>query len=278
MATEVKVPTLGELITEGTLAQWLKKPGEAVEGGRADRQPRDRQGRVEVPSPVAGVLGEQQVKEGDKVAVGAVIARIDRTRPPGAAALQAPRRRPRRRRPTPRRRRESGATRRQRSASRQSRRAAARCLDHDPVARGAPRGARNHVDPTKIRGTGKDGRLTKEDVVAAAQGEEEPRPARPGPGAAAKRRLRPQPARRRPRLRGDRRAREERVKMTRLRQTIATRLKEAQNTAAMLTTFNDVDMTRGDRGARPLQGPVREEARHPPRLHGLLREGLRARR
>ena len=66
--------------------------------------------------------------------------------------------------------------------------------------------------------------------------------------------------------------------MTRLRQTIARRLKEAQNTAAMLTTFNEVDMSRGDGAAQPVQGPVREEARREARLHGLLREGLRRRR
>ena len=93
-----------------------------------------------------------------------------------------------------------------------------------------------HVDPSKIRGTGKDGRLTKDDVIAAAQGQPAAKaPSVPPPPAA------PAPRTKAPAIAGERR--EERVKMTRLRQTVARRLKEAQNTAAMLTTFNDVDMT-----------------------------------
>ena len=133
----------------------------------------------------------------------------------------------------------------------------------------------------KIKGTGKDGRLTKDDVLAAAEAQKAGAPAQAG---AQHRRRKP---RRRPPQRplrgrlapasaGERK--EERVRMTRLRQTVARRLKEAQNTAAMLTTFNDVDMTAVIEARATLQGPVREEARHPPRLHGLLREGGGARR
>src|SRR5215210_2366026 len=86
MATDVKVPTLGESITEGTLAQWLKKPGDAVAADEAIASLETDKVSVEVPSPVAGVLSEQLVKEGDTVAVGAAIARIDE----GGAAAAAP--------------------------------------------------------------------------------------------------------------------------------------------------------------------------------------------
>src|SRR5207302_10015028 len=84
MATDVEVPALGESITEGTLAQWLKKPGEAVAADEPIASLETDKVSVEVPSPVAGVLTEQLVKEGDNVAVGAVIARIDETATAGA--------------------------------------------------------------------------------------------------------------------------------------------------------------------------------------------------
>ena len=108
MATDVEVPALGESITEGTLAQWLKKPGEAVAADEPIASLETDKVSVEVPSPVAGVLTEQLVQEGDTVAVGAVIARIDES------ATAAPALRPRRRPPqrddqSRRRRRESGA-------------------------------------------------------------------------------------------------------------------------------------------------------------------------
>ena len=240
MATDVEVPALGESITEGTLAQWLKKPGEAVAADEPIASLETDKVSVEVPSPVAGVLTEQLVQEGDNVAVGAVIARIDEkaiataaapspspaqtaaaatTNPPGAGE-------------TPALRGEASAP------------VAELDRDEDHVTTLSPAVRRAvleyHVDPTKIRGTGKDGRLTKDDVIAAAQSKGQPEapevkaPAVPSPSA--------RPAQARPESPAGER-REERVKMTRLRQTIARRLKEAQNTAAMLTTFNDVDMT-----------------------------------
>src|SRR3954452_16017959 len=89
MATEVQVPTLGESITEGTLAQWLKKPGEAVAADEAIASLETDKVSVEVPAPVAGVLTEQLVAEGDTVAVGAAIARIDEKAPAGAGASPA---------------------------------------------------------------------------------------------------------------------------------------------------------------------------------------------
>ena len=89
MATDVAVPALGESITEGTLAQWLKKPGEAVAADEPIATLETDKVSVDVPSPSAGVLSETLVKEGDTVAVGAVIARIDEQATPGAAAPAA---------------------------------------------------------------------------------------------------------------------------------------------------------------------------------------------
>src|SRR4051794_40853760 len=169
MATDVQVPALGESITEGTLAQWLKKPGEAVAMDEAIASLETDKVTVEVPSPVAGVLAEQLVKEGDTVAVGALIARIDQggqaatagatpaetaaaatTNPPGAGENPALREEP---------------------ASRIPDAPPEGPDDHITTLSPAVRRAvlEYHVDPTKIRGSGKDGRLTKDDVIAAAE-------------------------------------------------------------------------------------------------------------
>jgi len=244
MATDVQVPALGESITEGTLAQWLKKPGEAVKADEPIASLETDKVSVEVPSPVAGVLAEQLVEEGDNVAVGAVIARIDESAtapaPPAPAAAatnpagagENPQLRGSEHAPEP--------------ASEEAETSSA---DEDHITTLSPAVRRAvleyHVDPTKIKGSGKDGRLTKDDVIAAAEAQKQtgtpaqavaqaearlPSPTEQQPSAPG-----PQPSP------GDRR--EERVKMSRLRQTIAKRLKDAQNTAAMLTTFNDVDMS-----------------------------------
>jgi 2-oxoglutarate dehydrogenase E2 component (dihydrolipoamide succinyltransferase) len=240
--TDVQVPVLGESITEGTLAQWLKKPGEAVKADEPIASLETDKVTVEVPAPVAGVLSEQLVQEGETVAVGSLIARIDESAaagaaPPAAEAAAAATTNPAGPAETP----------------------ALRGDDHAPVAEAehdddhiltlspAVRRAvlEYHVDPSKIHGTGKDGRLTKDDVIAAAQGRSAPAeaaaqapqakaPSAPAPSV-------PAPQAKAPAATGERR--EERVKMSRLRQTIAKRLKDAQNTAAMLTTFNDVDMS-----------------------------------
>jgi 2-oxoglutarate dehydrogenase E2 component (dihydrolipoamide succinyltransferase) len=252
MAIDVEVPALGESITEGTLAQWLKKPGEAVAADEPIASLETDKVSVEVPSPVAGVLTEQLVGEGDSVAVGAVIARIDQNATAGAAAPS----------PGPAAETAAAATTNPPGAGETP---ALRGDDTAPVAQAehdddqittlspAVRRAvlEYHVDPTKIRGTGKDGRLTKDDVIAAAQGKAQPgSPAQAGEAGVqppqAKAPSAPAPTAPAPQTRlaspaGDRH--EERVKMSRLRQTIARRLKEAQNTAAMLTTFNDVDMS-----------------------------------
>ena len=212
MATEVKVPVLGESITEATVGEWLKNPGDPVRADEPIASLETDKVSVEVPSPVAGVMGEQIVKVGDTVEVGAVIAIIA-----GEGAAAAPAAAPAAAAPA--------ATPAPAPAAAPAPSADAAALS--PSVRRAV--LETGVDPSTVQGTGKDGRLTKDDVIAAATAKPAaPAAAAPAPAAA-------------PAATGGRK--EERVRMTRLRQTVAKRLKEAQNTAAMLTTFNDVDMT-----------------------------------
>ncbi|MDP4757031.1 MAG: 2-oxoglutarate dehydrogenase complex dihydrolipoyllysine-residue succinyltransferase [Sphingorhabdus sp.] len=214
MSTEVKVPVLGESITEATLGQWLKKPGEPVAVDEPIASLETDKVAVEVPSPVAGIMGAYAVEEGATVNVGAVIASIDAgtgaaAAPAAAAAAVAPAV-------------TSTAAPAPAAASENS------DLPLSPAVRRLV--LELGIDPSKIKGTGKDGRLTKEDVVAAAKGA--PAPTATSASTATPTASAPAGARQ-----------EERVKMTRLRQTIAKRLKSAQETAALLTTFNDVDMS-----------------------------------
>jgi 2-oxoglutarate dehydrogenase E2 component (dihydrolipoamide succinyltransferase) len=246
MATDVKVPALGESITEGTLAQWLKKAGEAVAADEPIASLETDKVSVDVPSPIAGVLTDQLAKEGDNVAVGAVIARIDENASAGASApASSPAMAAAEATTNPAGAGETPALKGDATAP-----VADAEHDDDHVTTLSPAVRRAvleyHVDPTKIRGTGKDGRLTKDDVIAAAEAQE---------SSAAQAGFQPPEAKAPPHqpqapeqdkawtpaCAGERK--EERVKMSRLRQTIAKRLKEAQNTAAMLTTFNDVDMS-----------------------------------
>ncbi len=214
MSTEVTVPTLGESIAEATLGQWLKKPGDAVAADEAIASLETDKVAVEVTSPVAGVMGAHMVVEGATVNVGAVIAAIEA----GTGAAPAPTvtvpAAPAAATPAPVLVAESAD------------------LTLSPSVRRLV--LEFGVDPTRIKGTGKDGRLTKEDVLAAAALAPTLVAAAPVLAAA--------PSAPTAALDAGGRA-QERVKMTRLRQTVARRLKEAQNTAAMLTTFNDVDMS-----------------------------------
>jgi 2-oxoglutarate dehydrogenase E2 component (dihydrolipoamide succinyltransferase) len=240
MATDVEVPALGESITEGTLAQWLKKPGEAVAADEPIASLETDKVSVEVPSPVAGVLTEQLVEEGDNVAVGAVIARVEEKATAGATAAAAPALAAAEATTNPAGAGETPALRGDATAP-----VAESELEGDHVTTLSPAVRRAvleyHVDPTKIRGTGKDGRLTKDDVIAAAEAQKTEAPQAKAPATPAPAAPSPAPQTKAPSAPGERK--EERVKMTRLRQTVARRLKEAQNTAAMLTTFNDVDMS-----------------------------------
>jgi 2-oxoglutarate dehydrogenase E2 component (dihydrolipoamide succinyltransferase) len=227
MATEVKVPTLGESITEATLGQWLKMPGDPVKADEPLASLETDKVAIEVPSPVDGVMGDQLVAVGDTVAVGAAIARIESGSgmPAAAQSEQA----------TP----AAVPVNPEGAGENVELRSDEVVEDEDsPHLTLSPAVRRivleHHLDPSRIKGTGKDGRLTKDDVLAAAARAKEataPAPAPPPPP--------PAPASRP--ASGERK--EERVRMTRLRQTVARRLKEAQNTAALLTTFNDVDMT-----------------------------------
>jgi 2-oxoglutarate dehydrogenase E2 component (dihydrolipoamide succinyltransferase) len=208
MTTEVKVPTLGESITEATLGQWLKKPGETVALDEPIASLETDKVAVEVPSPVAGVLGTLVVSEGDTVEVGAVIATIEAG---GAGAAPAPK--------AEEKKAEAPATAAQQAPAQPGK-------TSDALSPSAKRAAgETGIDPSTVSGTGKDGRVTRIDIEGAAAS----KGSAPAPAAAA--------------LASSGGRKEERVRMTRLRQTVAKRLKEAQNTAAMLTTFNDVDMT-----------------------------------
>ena len=212
MSSEVKVPTLGESVAEATIGEWLKQPGEAVKLDEPIVSLETDKVAVEVAAPAAGVMGHHLAKVGDNVVVGAVITTIEDGSPaagaePVAARTEAPI-----------------------APASDSAAPKAESSDAAALSPSVRRAVLEHgIDPASIKGTGKDGRLTKEDVVAAAQAKS----AAPAPVASA---VAAAPA-----ANGARR--EERVKMTRLRQTVARRLKEAQETAALLTTFNDCDMS-----------------------------------
>ncbi|MEN7535961.1 2-oxoglutarate dehydrogenase complex dihydrolipoyllysine-residue succinyltransferase [Aurantiacibacter flavus] len=222
MTIEVKVPVLGESVTEATVGEWLKQPGDAVAQDEPIASLETDKVAIEVPSPVAGVMGEHIVAVGDSVEVGAVIATVSEG---GSGAAPSPSPSPS---PAPAEKKADEAPAEKASESEME-----SLPDGSPTMSPAVRRAvlEAGVDPTTIKGTGKDGRLTKEDVLAAAK-------AKSGGAAPADTANAPSPA---PAQGGERK--EERVKMTRLRQTIAKRLKSAQDTAALLTTFNDVDMT-----------------------------------
>jgi 2-oxoglutarate dehydrogenase E2 component (dihydrolipoamide succinyltransferase) len=222
MSTEVKVPVLGESVVEATIGEWLKQPGDAVALDEPIASLETDKVAIEVTATAAGVMGQHIAKVGDNVAVGAVITTIEDGSPAAGPAPVTERTAA----PVP----PASDT----MPKTETPKAEAVAPDAAALSPSARRAVLEYgIDPGTVKGSGKDGRLTKEDVVAAAQAKTSaPAPVRtaaPAPAAAAGTPI------------GERGA--ERVKMTRLRQTVARRLKEAQNTAALLTTFNDVDMS-----------------------------------
>jgi 2-oxoglutarate dehydrogenase E2 component (dihydrolipoamide succinyltransferase) len=221
--TEIRVPTLGESVTEATIGRWFKKAGDAVAVDEPLVELETDKVTIEVPAPSAGTLGEIAAKDGETVAVGALLGQIT----DGAAGAVA---------------KPAAAPAKPAAASATAPAVAAPAPAAPKVppvdAPLAPSvrklSAESGVDASTVPGSGKDGRVTKGDMLAAIEkAASAPTPINQ-PAAAVQVRA-PSPA--------DDAAREERVKMTRLRQTIARRLKDVQNTAAMLTTFNEVDMS-----------------------------------
>ena len=220
MAIDIVVPTLGESVSDATIARWMKQAGEAVKQDEPIVELETDKVTLEVPSPVAGTLSEIIANEGVTVEVGALLARVEE----GAAPKVAP----------------------SQDAAPAAEKAAASQASTAPVAATSGREhplspavrrlvEENDIDPDKIKGTGVDGRLTKADVMSALKAvASAPAPTTITPMVSA-------PVRQTPREIDA--AREERVPMSKLRQIIAGRLKMAQNNAAMLTTFNEVDMS-----------------------------------
>ncbi len=217
MSIEVRVPTLGESVSEATIATWFKKPGDTVAADEMLCELETDKVTVEVPAPSAGVLSEIIANEGDTVGVNALLAIL--TEGAGAAAAPA-----------------KSAPAEAVAAAPAEAPAAAKSVEDAPSAKKAMAEAGLSAD--QVQGTGRDGRIMKDDVQrAVASGASAPAAtpaAAPAPAPVAV----PRGA-----VPADDAAREERVRMTRLRATIARRLKDAQNTAAMLTTYNEVDMS-----------------------------------
>ena len=203
MAIDIKVPNLGESVSEATISKWFKKAGDAVAQDEPLCELETDKVTQELPSPKAGVLKEIKVPQGKTVEIGAVIAVLEEG---AAGAKSAPAPAPARVEAPP------PASAPVAPSSQQPGPAARKLLDEHP-----------QVSAANIGGSGKDGRVTKGDVLQAIAA-----PASAVPVHAPRASAGP---------------REERVKMTKLRQTIAKRLKDSQNTAAILTTFNEIDMT-----------------------------------
>jgi 2-oxoglutarate dehydrogenase E2 component (dihydrolipoamide succinyltransferase) len=228
---EIRVPALGESVTEATIGKWFKKPGEAVAVDEPLVELETDKVTIEVPAPAAGVLADIAAKDGDTVAVGAVLGQIkEGAAGAGAAVKSAPAATPGVSNPaSPPQSAPAAAP----SAPTSAAPSTAKPSDAPLAPSVRKLAAESGVDAASVAGSGKDGRVTKGDMLAAI----ERAVAAPTPvaaTAAAVQMRAPTPP--------DDAAREERVRMTRLRQTIARRLKDAQNTAAMLTTFNEVDM------------------------------------
>lgn len=243
MATEIRVPALGESITEATVGKWFKKPGDAVKADEPLVELETDKVTIEVPSPGNGVMGDISAKQGATVEIGAVLGSLNegatakseapkaesKSKPEAAAPAPAKAEAPKAAPPKPEAPKAEPKT----------------DMPPSPAARKAA--AEAGIDASEINGSGRRGQVLKEDVAvsvarkSAATEAPAPTPAsKPEPSRGTQVAV-PATAMRLPSYQEE--GREERVKMTRLRQTIATRLKEAQTNAAMLTTFNDADMS-----------------------------------
>jgi 2-oxoglutarate dehydrogenase E2 component (dihydrolipoamide succinyltransferase) len=220
MSIEIKVPAMGESVSEATVARWFKKEGDAVVRDEPLLELETDKVTVEVPAPASGAIESISVKAGDTVQVGAILGAIaeGKAGTPSAVAASNPDSVAPKPAPAPK------------PAAAPAAVAPAPRADA-PVMPSVRRIAEESgVDPARVAGTGKDGRVTKGDMLGALEASAASRDVKPAPA--------PVPAGPRPNA-----AREERVAMSRLRRTIALRLKESQNTAAQLTTFNEVDMS-----------------------------------
>jgi 2-oxoglutarate dehydrogenase E2 component (dihydrolipoamide succinyltransferase) len=223
MAKEIRVPQLGESVTEATIGKWFKAEGQAVKADEPLVELETDKVTVEVPAPAAGVLSSIAAQPGQTVNVGALLGAIEEGAA-GAAAAPKAEAKPAAKLEEPKK-----------ASEPQPAAASGEAKPLSPAVRKIVE--ENKLDPGAIAGTGKDGRLTKGDVLAEVSKPMAPPVIQLPPVAP------PQPAApKAPSPQADA-EREERVRMSRLRQTIARRLKDAQNTAAMLTTFNEVDMT-----------------------------------
>lgn len=213
MATEIRVPTLGESVSEAIVGKWFKKVGDQVAVDEPLVELETDKVTLEVPAPVAGVIEAIAVDDGATVGVGALLGKINAGAVAKTEAAPAPRAETK-------------------AESPKSVTAVAEMKPAPSAAAASPAvrkiAAERNLDVAAINGSGKDGRVTKGDALAAVERGEAEKPA---------------PAAARSPSSGEDGPREERVRMTRLRQTIARRLKDAQNVAAMLTTFNEVDMS-----------------------------------
>ncbi|WP_417462527.1 2-oxoglutarate dehydrogenase complex dihydrolipoyllysine-residue succinyltransferase [Kordiimonas sp.] len=220
---DIVIPQMGESVAEGTIGTWLKKVGDAVAADEPIVEVETDKVAMEVPSPVAGVLVEIVVEEGEDVEIGALIAKVDTEGKASGTPASAPKAE-KAETPAPAAKKEEAA---KEAAPAPAPVASSGGGDLMPMSPAVRRLVEDYnLDPASITGTGKDGRLTKGDVLKAIESGSARTLSAPAAATAA-------PSG----------PREERVKMTRLRKRIAERLKDAQNTAAMLTTYNEVDMS-----------------------------------
>ncbi|WP_375566206.1 2-oxoglutarate dehydrogenase complex dihydrolipoyllysine-residue succinyltransferase [Oceaniradius stylonematis] len=228
MAKEIRVPTLGELVTEATIGQWFKQPGDAVADGETLVELETDKVTLEVPSPGAGTLGEIVANEGDTVEVDALLGMLTEGDGAGAAAASGGKT------ADAKKDEETDATPEPAPSGSETESPGMKDAKGDmpPAPSAAKMMEEKGMSADQVDGSGKRGQVLKSDVLEAVAkgGQAAPAPS-PAPQAA------------RPPSSADDQVREERVRMTKLRQTIARRLKDAQNTAAMLTTYNEVDMS-----------------------------------